>query len=80
MKGWNYTNFESHLAMMWCISLSSSNSTGQSVFQLESRKRNVDKQMDKQMTELHQFRQESSYDDDLSPCQVWIWLDKPFSS
>ena len=31
-------------------------------------------------TELHQFRNESTYDGDLSPCQVWIRLDKPFSS
>ena len=29
----------------------------------------TNKQMNKQ-TELHQFRQEPSYDDDLSPCQV----------
>ena len=30
--------------------------------------------------ELHQFQKESSYDGNLSPCQVWIWLDKAFSS
>ena len=40
--------------------------------------KNVDRQMDRQTdkkgknewTELHQFRKESSYDGDLSPCQV----------
>ena len=29
--------------------------------------------------EVHQFRKQPSYDD-LSPCQVWITLDKAFSS
>ena len=59
------------------MSLSSLNSIGQTVFELESRNKNVDGQMDGQMdkkrtnerTELHQFRKESSYDGDLSPCQ-----------
>ena len=37
------------------------------------------KQIIKQ-TELHQFRKEPSYDGDLCPCQVWIRLDKLFSS
>ena len=31
-------------------------------------------------TELHQFWKEPTYDGDLSPCQVWIWWDKVFSS
>ena len=60
------------------MSLSSLNSIGQTVFDLESGNENVDGQMDRQMdkkrtnkrTELHQFRKEPSYDGDLSPCQV----------
>ena len=36
-------------------------------------------QMDKQ-TKLHQFQKKPSFDSDICPCQVWIWLDKPFSS
>ena len=60
------------------MSLSSMNSIGQTVFELESGNENVDKQMDGQTdkkrtnewTEFHQFRQEPSYDGDLSPCQV----------
>ena len=60
------------------MSLSSMNSIGQTVFELESGNKNVDGQMDGQMdkkrtneqTELHQFRKEPSYDGDLSLCQV----------
>ena len=60
------------------MSLSSLNSIGQTVFELESGNENVDGQTDGQMdrkrtneqTELHQFRQEPSYDSDLCPCQV----------
>ena len=65
------------------MSMSSLNSIGQTVFELESGNENVDGQMDGQTneeTELHQFRKEPSYDVDLSPCQVLIRLDKPFSS
>ena len=44
----------------------------------------TDRQKDKKQTneqmELHQFWKEPSYNGDLSPCQVWIRLDKPFSS
>ena len=58
--------------------LSSLNSIGQTVFELESGNENVDGQMDGQTdkkrtnehTELHQFRKEPSYDGDLCPCQV----------
>ena len=69
----------------WSISLPSFNSIGESIFELESRNGNVDdKQMDKkrtnEQTELHQFRKEPSYDGVLSPCQVWIQLDKAFST
>ena len=116
----------------WSISLSSLNSIGQTVFELESGNGNFDGQMDKKrtnrrnytnfernlavmviyfpvkfefdwtncfrvrvrkrkfwrtngqktdkQTELHQFRKEPSGDGDLFPCQVWIRLDKPFSS
>ena len=55
------------------------NSNGQSVFELESRNENVDKQMDGQtngqkwtneLTEFHQFRQEPSYDGNVCPCEV----------
>ena len=56
------------------MSLSSLNSIGQTVFELESGNENVDGQVDRQMdgqtnrrTELHQFRKEPSYDGDLSP-------------
>ena len=56
------------------MSLSSLNSIGQTVFELESRNENVDGQMAKKrtnkQTELHQLRKEPSYDGDLSPCQV----------
>ena len=58
------------------MSLSSLNSTGQTVFELESGNENVDGQTDGQM-EFHQFGKEPSYDGDLSPCQVR--LDKPLS-
>ena len=55
------------------MSLSSMNSIGQTVFELESGNENVDKQTDgrtNEQTEFHQFRKEPSYDGDLSPCQV----------
>ena len=60
------------------MSLSSLNLIGQTVFELESGNENVDRQADRLMnkkwtneqTELHQFRKEPSYDDDLCPCQV----------
>ena len=69
----NYTNFERNLAMM-VISLSSLNSIGQTIFELESRNGNFDGQTDKKRTneqmELHQFRKDPSYDGDLCPCQV----------
>ena len=54
---------------MMVISLSSLNSTGQTVFDLESGNGNVDGQTN-EWTELHQFRKEPSYDGHLSPCQV----------
>ena len=57
------------------MSLSSLNSIGQTVFELESGNENVDGQTDRQtdkkrtnkQTELHQFRKEPSYDGDLCP-------------
>ena len=61
------------------MSLSSLNSIGQTVFELESGNENVDGQIDGQTnrqnrtnkeTELHQYRKEPSYDGDLCPCQV----------
>ena len=74
MNGWNYTNFESNLAMMVIYPLSSLNSIGQSVFELESGNGNVVGQMDKKWTHKstvsHQFQKQLSYDSDLSPCQV----------
>ena len=74
--------------MMVILSLSSLNSIRQTVFELESGNENVDRRMDRQtdkkrtnkQTEFHQFQKEPSYDGDLSPCQVLIRLDKPFSS
>ena len=54
--------------------LSSLNSIGQTVFELESGNGIVDGQTDKKrtnvQTELHQFRKEPSYDGELSPYQV----------
>ena len=60
------------------MSLSRLNSIGQTVFELESRTKNVDGQADGQTdkkrttehTKLHQFQKEPSYDGDLSPYQV----------
>ena len=60
------------------MSLSSMNSIGHTVFELESGNENVDGQTDGQtdkkqtneQTELHQFQKEPSYDGDLCPCQV----------
>ena len=61
------------------MALSSMNSIGQTVFELESGNENVDKQMDGQtngqkrtneQTEFHQFRKEPSYDGDLCPCEA----------
>ena len=55
------------------MSLSSMNSIGQTVFELESGNKNVDGQTDGQtneQTELHQFRKEPSYYGDLCPCHV----------
>ena len=40
----------------------------------------TDKKRTNEQTELHQFRKKPSYDGDLSPFKVWIWLDQPFSS
>ena len=44
----NYTNFKRKLAMMVSMSLSSLNSIGQTVFELESRNEQVDGQTDGQ--------------------------------
>ena len=60
------------------MSLSSMNSIGQAVFELESGNENVDGQMHEQIDikrtneqiGLHQFQKEPSYDGGLSPCQV----------
>ena len=40
----------------------------------------MNKKRRNEQTELHQFWQEPSCDGDLFPCQVWIWLEKAFSS
>ena len=58
------------------MSLSSLNSIGQTIFELESENKNVDKQTDGQtektrtneQIEFHQFQKEPSYDGDLCPC------------
>ena len=60
------------------MSLSSMNSIGQTVFELESGNEKVDRKSDGQTdkkrtnkhTKFHQFRKEPSYDGDLCPCQV----------
>ena len=70
----NYTNFESNLVMMVIYLPVKLNSIGQRVFVLESGNGNVDRQTDKkrtnEQTELHQFREEPSYNGDLSPSQL----------
>ena len=45
-NGRNFTNFERNLAMMVIYLPASLNSIGQTVFELESGNKNVDKQMD----------------------------------
>ena len=59
------------------MSLSSLNSIGQTVFELESGNKNVDGQTDGQTNgqkrtneraQLHPFRKEPSYDGDISSC------------
>ena len=58
------------------MSLSSLNSIGQTVFELESgnekcgRTDKRTKKQTKEQTELHQFQKEPRYDGDLCPCQV----------
>ena len=70
----NYTNFERKLAMMVIFLPVKFEFDWTSVFKLESRNGNVDRQTDKKQinewTELHQFRKEHIYDGDLYPCQV----------
>ena len=60
------------------MSMSSLNSIGETVFELESENENVDgqtqgqtdKKWTNERTELHQFRKEHSYDGDLSPSSL----------
>ena len=42
--------------------------------------RQTDKKQTNEQTELHQFQKEPSYDGELSPCQIYIRLDKAFLS
>ena len=67
---WNCTNFESNLAMMVIYVPVKFEFDWTKSFRVRVRKLNVDGQMDKERTELHQFRKKPSYDGDLSPCQV----------
>ena len=88
MDGWNYTNFDRNLAMMVIYVPVKYEFDWTKRFPVRVRKHkcgqmdgqtNGQKRTNKQ-TELHQFQKECSYDGDLCPCQVWIRLDKPFSS
>ena len=86
-KRWNYTNFERNLAMMGLYVPVKYEFDWTKRFQVRVRKekcgqtdRQTDKKRTNKRTELHQFQKEPSYDGDLSPCQLWIQLDKPFSS
>ena len=85
MNGRNYTNFERNLAMMetYLPVKFEFDWTNRFRVRVQKLKFLMDRQMDKKRTneqpELHQFWQEPSCDGDLSPCQVWIQLDKAFS-
>ena len=78
MKGRNYTNFESNLAMMVMYLPVKFEFDWTKHFRVRVQKRKCWRTNER--TELHHFRKEPSYDGDLSACQVWIWLDKPLSS
>ena len=83
-NGRNYTNFERNLAMIVIYVPVKYEFNWTTVFELESGNENVEGQTDKKGTnkrkELHQFRKKPSYDGHLSPCQVWIQLNKLFLS
>ena len=80
----NFTNFERNLAMMVIYLPVKFEFDWSNRFKVRVRKRKcgqTDGWTDKRTnehTEFHQFRKEPSYDGDLSPCEVWIWLVKPF--
>ena len=78
MKGRNYTNFESNLAMMVMYLPVKFEFNWTKRVRVRYQKRKCWRT--NEQTELHQFRKEPSYDGDLSPYQVWIRLDKPFLS
>ena len=70
-KGWNYNNFNSNLAMMviyfpviFCVQLDKA-----FLSHNPETKMLTDKWTNK-LTKLHQFRKQTSYDGDLSPCHV----------
>ena len=77
---WNFTNFDSKLAMMLIYLPVKFEFDLTNRFPVRVRKRKcgrtdgwTHKQTDKRTnkhTELHQFRKEPSYDGDLCPCQV----------
>ena len=71
MKGWNYTNFESNLAMMvmYLPVKFEFDWTKRLRVRVWKQKCSTNKRTNER-TELYQFRQEPSYDSDLSPCQV----------
>ena len=66
MKGRNYTNSESNLAMMVMYLPVKFEFNWTKRFRVSPE---TEMLTDKQI-ELHQFRKETSYDGDLSPCQV----------
>ena len=78
MKGRNYTNFESNLAMMVMYLPVKFEFDWTKYFRVRVPKRKCWRT--NKHTELHQFQKQLSYDGDVSPCQVWIGLDKAFSS
>ena len=90
----NYTNFERNLAMMviyvpgkfefyWtnCFWVTvRKQKCGRTDGQKNRQKNGQTNTQTDKWTELHQFQKEPSYDGNPCPCQVWIRLDKLFSS
>ena len=83
MDGQSYTNFKRNLAMMVIYLPVKFEFDWTKHFWVRVRKRKcwrTDKKRTNEQKELHQFRKHLSYNGDLSPCQVWIRLDKVFLS
>ena len=83
-NGPNYTNFKRNLAVMVIYPPLMFEFDWTNRFRVRVQNGNFDGQTNGQKTdkrtELQQFRKKPSCDGDLSPCQIWIRLDKPFLS